>query len=97
MFNPNRIGWTNAETLLADSLVEVQATHVAGPLAGDFGCLFRSQDEDNFYRFSITGNGEYALDKLVGDAWETLIEPTASTALAAGEGASNRLGVLARD
>lgn len=94
--NPNRIGWTNTETPLADFLVEVQAAHVAGPLDGDFGLLFRFVDEDNFYRFAITANGSYAFDKLVDGEWETLIEPTSSAVLETGEGASNRLGVAAR-
>lgn len=96
MVKPSSISWTSAELSLSDLLAEVRTSHVAGPLAGEAGLLFRVQDEENFYRFATTGEGTYVLDKLVGGVWETLVGPTEADVLATGEGASNLLGVLMR-
>ena len=96
MTAPNSVSWTRAQTSLTDFLVEVETTHVAGPLDGEAGLLFRFQDEDNFYRFTITGEGVYALAKKVAGQWEFVLGPAVSEALEAGEGAANRIGVLGR-
>jgi hypothetical protein len=79
----------------ADFLAEVDVEHVAGPTNGEYGLIFRYVDQQNFYFYAISGLGTYSLWKKVDDEWQTLIDWTESPALVAGEGAINRIGVLA--
>lgn len=92
---PNKVSWTSAQTNVSDFLVELDTTHFAGPTTGDYGVLFRMQDSANFYRYAITAEGAYALDKLVDNNWTTIVSG-ASPLLEQGEGAANHLGLLAQ-
>jgi hypothetical protein len=95
------LGWSFNEELnnlsLADFLVEVDVSHVAGPLDGEAGLIFHFVDERNFYLFVISSDGYYSLQKEVDGEWITLLDWEMSDLLETGEGASNRLGVLVED
>ena len=79
---------------LGDFLLEFEAAHLAGTLDNEMGVIFRRTGDD-FYYFNVSSDGYYALDKYIGGEWETIVEATPSDALETGEGAGNRLGVLA--
>jgi hypothetical protein len=54
--------------------------------------MFHYQDEDNFYLFSIAGDGSYSLELYTNNKQQTLIDWTDSSAIK-GQGATNRLRV----
>ena len=49
----------------------------ADPIAA-VGLIFHYQDENNFYLYSITNDGFYALELLMNNQWITLIDWTPS-------------------
>jgi hypothetical protein len=48
-----------------DFILEVEATPVGGPDENDYGVLFRYQDEDNYYTYEISADGQFAVTKVV--------------------------------
>ncbi len=78
-----------------DFYVEVDAAYDAGPTDGMLGIIFRYVDADNFYAFSSSADGWYTLLKYVDGEVSRPIDWTESDVLETGEGAENRLAVLA--
>jgi len=68
----------------SDFIIEVEATLESGPNNNDYGVIFRRLDEDNYYRFKISGEGEYGFDKLQDAKWIDIIPWTQSAAIKAG-------------
>lgn len=62
---PDQLAWTVAGRDLRDFHLTVEATQVAGPDDNEYGILVRLQDHDNFYRFSISGDGFFLVSKFV--------------------------------
>ncbi len=91
----NRVAWTTTDVEVTDFYLEVETAHVAGPLDNEFGVLFRYEDDENFYMFSISSDGYYRLQKLVDDEWESIVKWKRSDAINTGEESVNRLGLLA--
>ena len=89
------VSYSQTDNVYADFLVEVDATHSVGPLAVEYGLYFRNVDGNNYYYFGISANGQFNLWKRIDGEWLELIAWTASDALETGEGAYNRIGVLA--
>jgi hypothetical protein len=69
---PNAYHWTNPSKKFTDTRIEVEATKLSGPEGNDFGIICRYQDDNNFYFFTISSDGYFAIAKLV-DGVETLI------------------------
>ncbi len=90
------VTWSlNQELSVTDFLAEVDAAHLAGPTGGEYGMVFRYNDESNLYLYVISAEGYYSLLKLQDGQWEVLVDWTESDALNIGENALNRLGLLA--
>ena len=88
---------TLREPDFTDFSLEVDATFLDGPVNGSYGVLFRIQDAGGFYRFNITGDGYYTLDRLNGDGSWTPLLPNGwaeSAAIKSGLRATNRLKVV---
>jgi len=79
----------------ADFYVEVDATHIDGPTDGMLGLIFRYEDADNFYVFLADAEGYYAVLAYIDGELDRVIDWTEAAALNTGEGAENRLAVLA--
>jgi hypothetical protein len=91
----NRLAWAFAGHEFSDFHLAVEATQVAGPDDNMYGVLVRIQDRDNFYRFSISGDGYYMVDKRTGGEWELLTpEWPESDAINTGGGSTNALEVV---
>ena len=75
------IAWSRipGELEFLDFSVEVTFRSVEGE--GEAGFLFRYQDSDNFYCFTVSTRGEYRLRRQRYDEWETLIDWTPFTGL----------------
>jgi hypothetical protein len=88
---------TLQEPAFSDFVLEVDAQLLAGSLDSSFGVLFRQDENGRFYRFVITGNGLFMLERRNGDgSWTRLLEEWAQTdAINQGTNAINRLRVEA--
>jgi hypothetical protein len=61
---PNVIQYTTlTEPAFSDFILEVEAGLNNGSLASSYGVLFRMQGPEEFYRFSVTGDGMYILER----------------------------------
>ena len=87
---PELLVWALIEGNYRDVVIETSySTPLNAPnLAA--GLIFHYQDEDNFYLFSVSNDGYYALELLENNQWITLIDWTQHNAIAA---ESNRLRV----
>lgn len=93
---PNQLAWAVAGRDLRDFHLAVEATQVAGPDDNEYGVLVRLQDANNFYRFSISGDGYVLVDKFVAGRAEPLgANWTPSEAIRQGQ-ATNVLEVVCR-
>jgi pSer/pThr/pTyr-binding forkhead associated (FHA) protein len=84
--------WSKLGREFTDFVLEVDATQDQGPSNNSYGLLFRIEDDEHFYRFGISGDGFYFLDKAVGSEWVSVIDWTESPYINRGQ-ASNRLKV----
>ena len=92
---PNVLAWSNADVEFADFLLEIDTTHLGGPLDNEFGVVFRYVDDDNYYLFTISSDGYYRLQKRVDGEWETILGWLSSEAINVGEGSDNHITILA--
>jgi hypothetical protein len=81
-----------------DFILEVDARLLEGDLGSSYGVLFRMQDSTRFYRFEITGDGLYMVERRDGDSgWTRFVDGwTESPAIKRQLGSVNRLRVEAR-
>lgn len=96
--SPNTIQYTTLEDMtFSDFALEVDVVQRSGPPESSFGTLFRMQDNQEFYRFDITGNGLFMIERHNSDGTWTRLVPdwTPSPALNQGLNVTNRLKVLA--
>ncbi|GJM41143.1 MAG: hypothetical protein DHS20C20_14250 [Ardenticatenaceae bacterium] len=78
-------------------ILEVEAQLLEGDLGSSYGVLFRMQDATRFYRFEITGDGLYMVERRDGESgWTRFVDNwTGTTAINQGLGSSNQLRVEA--
>jgi hypothetical protein len=80
----------------ADMVLEIDATLVGtSSQSGYDGVVFRAQNDDNFYRFVVSGQGEFRIDKMVGGITHLLKKPTKSPFINQGN-ATNHLKVVCK-
>lgn len=80
-----------------DLNLDVEATQTAGAAGGSYGLLVRMAAPGQFYRFEITSNGDYTVERHDGAAsWERLTDGwQSSPAILRGVNETNRLRVAA--
>ncbi len=96
---PNLLQYTAlVEPTFNDFILEVDISQLAGSPESSYGVLFRMENSDRFYRFDITGNGLYVMERHNSDGtWTRFISDwTESEAIKQGLTATNRLRVEAR-
>jgi hypothetical protein len=96
---PNTLQFaTLANPTFDDFVLEVDARQIAGHPESSYGVLFRMQSSQEFYRFEITGDGFYMLERHNSDgAWTRFVDDwTAAPAINQGLNVVNRLKVTAR-
>lgn len=72
------IVWSPFGKSYDDAAVDVESTLTDGPSDSAAGLIFHYQDEDNFYLFSVSGDGHYGLDVYDKGELNTLIDWTAA-------------------
>ncbi|HEY83983.1 MAG TPA: FHA domain-containing protein [Chloroflexi bacterium] len=90
----NLVVWGLANRNAADFEVEVEATLEDGGEANTYGLIFRYVDQNNYYRFDVSGDGYFLLTKFHNEEWATLVDWTQSDALNQGQ-ATNVLKISA--
>jgi hypothetical protein len=97
--DPNLLQYTALnEPIFADFALEVDIIQLAGDLESSYGVLFRMQNAAQFYRFDITGNGMYLLERHNSDGtWTRFLDDwVESPAIKQGLTVTNRLKVVAQ-
>jgi hypothetical protein len=89
---PKYLVWSPLDGSYGDMAIEVDTALDKGPSESAAGLIFRFQDEDNFYFFSVSGEGSYSLDLYKKNDRKTLIDWTDSPAIK-GQGKVNHLRV----
>lgn len=85
------------EPIFTDFALEVDATLFEGAVGGSYGVLFRIQESGGFYRFAVTGEGLFILERRNGDgSWTRLTKGwQPSPVIHQGVNQLNRLKVVA--
>ena len=91
----NTINYIQPGDIFTDFYAEVDTVYSFGPVDAEYGIYFRNADGSNYYFYAVSPLGSFSLWKLVDDEWESVLGWTDSDVLEIGEGAENRLGVLA--
>lgn len=88
---------TLQEPTFTDFDLTVDAELIEGGREATYGLLFRMAGPETFYRFELTGDGRYVVERRDGDgSWQRLNEGwERSEAISSGPGAMNRLRVIA--
>jgi hypothetical protein len=95
---PNLVQYSKLiEPTFTDFTLEVDAQLAGGSPSSTYGVMFRMQTPDEFYRFEITGDGMYILERHDADgSWARYTEDWLDTVVInQGVGATNRLKVIA--
>lgn len=88
---------TLQEVTLQDFILDVEARPLSGDLGNSYGVLFRMQDSQRFYRFELTADGKYMLERRNGDgSWTRFIPDwTAHPAIVPGHSNKNQIRIEA--
>jgi hypothetical protein len=78
---PQTLVWARFDGSYSDTRFAVDAEVPPGADVSAAGLVFHYQDADNFYLFSVSNDGYYALEVLEGNEWATLIDWTQSDAV----------------
>ncbi|HTP07284.1 MAG TPA: family 16 glycoside hydrolase [Anaerolineae bacterium] len=90
------IAWsTPKDKRFGDFVLDVDATQLEGPNDNTYGVIFRYQDDRNFYRLDISGDGYYAVFKRKDGAWTKMQEYVEASAIQQGN-TTNHLQVIAK-
>ncbi len=74
ILQPDSLAWSVATGKTFDDFtLDVDATPLAGPDDNDYGVIVRHMDDDNFYRFEISSDGYFNVQKRQKGKWEKLI------------------------
>jgi hypothetical protein len=74
----NTLAWSLTNGSYQDIAIEADSAAVSVPTVAAAGLIFHYQDSRNFYLFSVSSDGYYALEVLKNDSWQTLIDWTQS-------------------
>lgn len=86
------LAWSRIDGQYRNAQIEFDARLINGPPETGVGLIFRYQDADNFYLFTVSGDGFYNLEMISDGRWQTLIDWTATPAIQP-SGQINRLSV----
>lgn len=90
------IAWsTPQDKRFGDFVLDVDATQVDGPNDNTYGVIVRYQDDRNFYRLDISGDGYFAVFKRKDGAWSKVQDYLETPAVKQGS-ATNHLQVIAK-
>jgi hypothetical protein len=77
----DKLAWALTRGTYGDIAVEADSVVASGSAVVAAGLIFHYHDSQNFYLFSVSSDGYYALEVLKDDKWQTLIDWTQSDAI----------------
>jgi len=88
---------TLRDEIFDDFILEVEVSAIEGAAENSFGILFRMQTPSEFYRFDITGDGKYMVERSdAEEIWTRLLDDwTASESINQGLSSINKLRIEA--
>ncbi|MCE5257708.1 MAG: DUF1080 domain-containing protein, partial [Chloroflexi bacterium] len=89
---PDAFFWAYTGQDLADFVLDVDASKLAGIDDNHYGVILRYQDEQNFYMFSISSDGYYRFGYYKDDEWTDIIDWEETSAIKQGD-ATNHITV----
>ena len=90
------IAWsTPQDKRFGDFVLDVDATQIEGPNDNTYGVIVRYQDDRNFYRLDISGDGYFAVFKRKDGVWTKVQDYLETPAIKQGN-ATNHLQVIAQ-
>ena len=90
------LAWsTPKDKRFGDFVLDVDAIQIDGPDDNSYGVIFRYQDDRNFYRADISGDGYFALFKYKDGRWTKLQDYVETSAVQQGK-STNHLQVIAK-
>lgn len=95
---PNTLQFSTLEDpIFTDFDLSVEAIMLEGDRRSSYGLLFRMQDINQFYRFEITADGLFIIERRNGDSsWTRLVDDwTPSPAINQGLAVTNQLRIIA--
>jgi hypothetical protein len=69
---PGQVAWAASARTFEDFHLRVEASQVDGPDNNEYGVLVRMKDDDEFYAFSISGDGYVRAASYAEGAWSLL-------------------------
>ncbi|WP_322495266.1 zinc ribbon domain-containing protein, partial [Chloroflexus sp.] len=78
---PELLVWALVDGSYRNVVIETSYSIPRNSPGGAAGLIFRYQDEDNFYLFSVSNDGYYALELLEDNQWVTIIDWTQHEAI----------------
>jgi hypothetical protein len=92
--------WPRKAQPVDNAIYEATITKINGPDTYGYGLVFRDDGKNNYYFFSVTGNGSFRLERhnsnaADGNEWETVIDWTRSNAIERFNNGTNVLKVIA--
>jgi hypothetical protein len=69
---PGQVAWAASERKFGDFELRVEATQVDGPVNNEYGVLIRMQGDDEFYAFSVSGDGYVRAARYAAASWSLL-------------------------
>lgn len=98
--SPNLVAWaTLKDRKFDDFVLEVDATQIAGPDDNSYGVLFRIKNPTAFYRFDISGDGYFVVerrDETNGGQWTRLTQDWLQTDAIHQGASTNRIKIIAQ-
>ncbi|MBN1954475.1 MAG: hypothetical protein JW900_05415 [Anaerolineae bacterium] len=87
--------WGQAMRNFSNTIIDVDATQVSAPSNDNnaYGVMCRVQSDSNGYLLRVSGDGYYAVHRIVNDEFEPLVDWTTSTVINMGN-ATNHLRVV---
>jgi 3-keto-disaccharide hydrolase len=97
--NPDLVQYATLKDIqLSDFMLEVDGRILSGSPQSSYGVLFRMQGPEQFYRFEITGDGTYLLERHDQGGGRTLFmgDWRSSASINEGLNVTNHIGIEAR-
>ncbi len=85
--------WSTIAGQLTNFALELDARLVSGQKENSYGLIFRVQDDKNYYRFLISGDGYYLIGTRLNGTWTVLQSKTKSPVIK-GDNSTNHLKVI---
>lgn len=72
VLNWGEVAWSSLDRVYGDFRLSVETTQVSGPIDNEYGVLVRMDGDQQFYAFSISGDGYVRVARFDTETWDIL-------------------------